>query len=136
MSQSNEHNTVTHRPIARKRLGKHIPAGANARNNRIFIARQRISKHASLTINAVFSMLSEARPLLCNGTVNTLQQQRLCFLRGPCRGFVLKTTGATMQLRVRLLSVNQRATEAEESPLFRFVPKKRLVITLQRNSHC
>jgi hypothetical protein len=39
-------------------------------------------------------------------------------------------------LRVQLWSVNQRATEAEESPLLRFVTKKRLVKTLQRNSHC
>jgi hypothetical protein len=35
-----------HRPIARQRLGKHIPAGANARNNMTSIARQRTSKHA------------------------------------------------------------------------------------------
>jgi hypothetical protein len=39
-------NSVMFRPIARQRLGKHIPAGANARINRTSIARQRISKHA------------------------------------------------------------------------------------------
>jgi hypothetical protein len=49
---------VTHRPIARQRLGKHIPAGAKARNNRTSTGRQRISKHASLTIEAVFSAWS------------------------------------------------------------------------------
>jgi hypothetical protein len=54
---------VTHRPIARQGLGKHIPAEAYARNNRTSIARQRISKQTS-TI------------------------QRLCFLRGPCRGII------------------------------------------------
>jgi hypothetical protein len=37
---------VTYRPIARQLLGKPIPAEANARNNRTYIARQRISKHA------------------------------------------------------------------------------------------
>jgi hypothetical protein len=37
---------VTYRPIARQRLRKHTPAGANARNNRTSIATQRISKHA------------------------------------------------------------------------------------------
>jgi hypothetical protein len=37
---------VTYRPILRQRLGKHISAGANARNNRASIARQRSSKHA------------------------------------------------------------------------------------------
>jgi hypothetical protein len=41
---------VTYRPIARQRLGKHIPVGVNARNNRTSIARQRTSKHAFLTI--------------------------------------------------------------------------------------
>jgi hypothetical protein len=39
-------NNVTYRPITRERLGKHIPAGANARNNRTSIARQRINKQA------------------------------------------------------------------------------------------
>jgi hypothetical protein len=37
-------------PTARQRLGKHIPARANARNIKTFIARQPISKHASLII--------------------------------------------------------------------------------------
>jgi hypothetical protein len=46
--------TVTYRPIARHRLGKHYPVGANALNNRTSSARQRISKHASLKIEAVF----------------------------------------------------------------------------------
>jgi hypothetical protein len=48
----------------------------------------------------------------------------------------VKTTGARVQLRVELWSINQRATEAEESPLLRFVTRKRLVKTLQSNSHC
>jgi hypothetical protein len=33
---------VMYRPIARQRLGKHIPAGANARNNRTYTARQHL----------------------------------------------------------------------------------------------
>jgi hypothetical protein len=48
-------NIVTCMPIARQRLGKDIPAEANACNNRTSISRQRISKHASLIIEAVFS---------------------------------------------------------------------------------
>jgi hypothetical protein len=40
------YNIVTYRPIARQRLGEHIPAGANERNNRTSIARQQISKQA------------------------------------------------------------------------------------------
>jgi hypothetical protein len=45
-------------PIVRHPLGKHIPAGANARKNRTSIARQRINKQSSLvTMEAVFSTL-------------------------------------------------------------------------------
>jgi hypothetical protein len=44
-----------YKSIARQQLGKHIASGAKARNNRISIARQRISKHTSLTIEVVFS---------------------------------------------------------------------------------
>jgi hypothetical protein len=33
-------------PIARQRLGKHVPAGVNARNNRASLARQPVSKDA------------------------------------------------------------------------------------------
>jgi hypothetical protein len=36
--------------IARRRVGKHVPAESNARNNRTSIARQRSCKHVSLTI--------------------------------------------------------------------------------------
>jgi hypothetical protein len=41
--------------LARQKLGKHIPEQAIARNNRTSIAKQRISKHTSFTIEAVFS---------------------------------------------------------------------------------
>jgi hypothetical protein len=37
---------------------------------------------------------------------------------------------------VQLWSVNQWPTEMEESPLLRFITRKHLVKTLQRNSHC
>jgi hypothetical protein len=53
-----ECSVTTYIPIARQRLDKHIPAGANARNNGPSIARQRISKHAYLKIEAVFSAWS------------------------------------------------------------------------------
>jgi hypothetical protein len=39
---------VTHGHIARERFGAHIPAEAKERNNRMSIARQRISKPASV----------------------------------------------------------------------------------------
>jgi hypothetical protein len=41
---------VAYTPIARQRVGKHIPAEANARNNRTSVGRQRNCKHASVTI--------------------------------------------------------------------------------------
>jgi hypothetical protein len=41
---------ATHRPNARQRLGKHIPAQPYARNNTTSIVRQRISKQAFSTI--------------------------------------------------------------------------------------
>jgi hypothetical protein len=72
-------------------------------------------------------MWSAPRPLLCNGAVNASTIERLYFLRGPCRGVILNTTGAARQLRVQLWSVNQQATEAssgdiaEEQPLWRAV---------------
>jgi hypothetical protein len=50
------------------------------------VAMQRCCKHASTTVEG------------------------LCFLRGPCRGVILKTIGAAVQLRVQLRRVNQRAT--------------------------
>jgi hypothetical protein len=48
---------VTYRPIARQRLGKHIPVGANARYNRASVAGQRRGKHASSTKYAVFCVV-------------------------------------------------------------------------------
>jgi hypothetical protein len=55
MQHKNTINIVTCILIVKQKLGKRIPAGANARNNRTSIARQRISKHSCLTIDAVFS---------------------------------------------------------------------------------
>jgi hypothetical protein len=45
-------------PIARQRLDKHILAEANACNNKTSFARHWISKHASLTTEAIFSAWS------------------------------------------------------------------------------
>jgi hypothetical protein len=64
-------------PASIHRLGKHVPEETNA-HNRI----------------AAFSMWSTPRPLLCSGAVNTPQQQRGSFKRGPYRRTNLKTTGA------------------------------------------
>jgi hypothetical protein len=53
-------NNVTYRPIARQRLGEHIPAEAYSRSNRTSTTRQRIRKQDFSTIES------------------------LCFLLGPC----------------------------------------------------
>jgi hypothetical protein len=50
-------NIVTCIPSARQRLGKHILARSNARDNRTYIARQRRGKHASSTIQTVFCVV-------------------------------------------------------------------------------
>jgi hypothetical protein len=52
---------VTCIPITRQRLGKHIFHNAYKCNRRTIFARQRTSKHASLTIEAVFSVWSDPR---------------------------------------------------------------------------
>jgi hypothetical protein len=49
---------VTYRPIAWRRIGKHIPEQAYVLNNKTSIGRQRVSKHASLTREVVFSAWS------------------------------------------------------------------------------
>jgi hypothetical protein len=51
-------NIMMSKLVARQRLVKHIPTGAKALNNNTSIVRQRISKHASLTIKVVFSAWS------------------------------------------------------------------------------
>jgi hypothetical protein len=45
-------------PFARQRVTKHIPAEADARKNRRYIARQRRGKQALSTIQVVFSVES------------------------------------------------------------------------------
>jgi hypothetical protein len=39
-------------------------------------------------------------------------------------------------MKIQLCNVNRQTTEAEESPLLTFVTRKRLVKTLDSNSHC
>jgi hypothetical protein len=65
-------NTLTYRPIVRQRLGKHIPAGADAHNNRISIATQRISKQAFSTIEWLFFLRG-----LCCGAIKVSCYQKL-----------------------------------------------------------
>jgi hypothetical protein len=72
------YNIVTCIPIARQRLGKHV-----------------LAVNAS-TIEKLFSMWSEPRPLLCNGALNTPKtirdNRRQCFPWGPCRVVIKKNS--------------------------------------------
>jgi hypothetical protein len=56
------------------------------------------------TIKILFSMGSAPRPLLCNGSVNKPQQQRDCFLCGPCRGYITIFPRITKAVCDRILS--------------------------------
>jgi hypothetical protein len=70
-------------------------------------------------------------------TVDTTRVQlRLAVEKSSARVAEKRWCCSFVELRVHLWNVNQQATEAEESPLLRFVTRKRLVKTLQRNSHC
>jgi hypothetical protein len=60
------------------------------------VAKPRLRKQAS-TIDRLLPTGSAPRPLLCNISVKTFQQCRLCFLLGLCRGVIL-TIGATRQM--------------------------------------
>jgi hypothetical protein len=51
-------------PIARQRLGKHIPAQAYVHDSRPSIVRQWRSKHALLTIQTVFSVGSVLKVII------------------------------------------------------------------------
>jgi hypothetical protein len=80
---------VTYRPVARQRLGEHIPAEANESNNTTSITKQQISKQTLSTI------------------------ERLRFLLGPCRG-VIKQQRKSFELLV----VRCRESSAEEEFIY------------------
>jgi hypothetical protein len=58
------------------------------------------------------------------------------FLRGQGRGVILKTIGATRQMRIELWNVKELTKGAEEFPSLSFFDKKHVVKTLQGNNHC
>jgi hypothetical protein len=74
-------NIVTLMLVDRQRLRKYIPAGANARDDRTSIARQRRGKQAS-------------------------QQYRLCFRYGPRRDVIKGHKGRGRIERERLVEYN------------------------------
>jgi hypothetical protein len=59
-------------------------------NLKTSIARQLLSKHIPAATNMQTTI--EELPLLCNGALNIpSEKQRLCFLRGLCRGVIRMT---------------------------------------------
>jgi hypothetical protein len=57
-------------PIARQRLGKHIPGEENSRNNGTSMVKQRISKYTSLATEAVlYAIVSTLQNLPNRGCV-------------------------------------------------------------------
>jgi hypothetical protein len=102
------------------------------------VSKQRLSKHGkhSSTIEKKFSMWSVPRPLLCNVAVNTPQQSRDCVFSSWCvpRRY-LEDNSRYEAVGDSVVRVNQRAMEAEEYPLLRFITRKRVVKILQNNSH-
>jgi hypothetical protein len=56
--------------------------------------------------------------------------EKTCFLRGPCRGSILKTIGVT-EFCTAVYEKRTWACEAEKSPLLEAVTRKRLVKTLK-----
>jgi hypothetical protein len=82
--------------------------------SRISIAIKRANKHTFLT--AEESVFRRVRAKQLSWKTMTLQE--------------------SVEMRVQVWIVNQRATEAEESPVLGLVARKRPVKTVQRNSHC
>jgi hypothetical protein len=88
---------VTCIAIARQRLGKQIPAEANSDNYRTSIARQRTSKHTSLTTEAVFpawSVKSGYKEALGSSEVEygTGESSRVEFRNASVPGHELEST--------------------------------------------
>jgi hypothetical protein len=76
-------------------------------------------------------------PFLCNGPINAHSWQKkkiFSVVSVPRRR--QSSLQELVEIKVQLWRVNQWATVAEESPLLSFVTRKRLVKTIQRNSHC
>jgi hypothetical protein len=75
-------------------LGKdsvNTPVQANAHKNRMFITRQRISKHASLTTEDVFSMrFMQSINKEVFGSKESSQSEKLSFGTPSCQGISLE----------------------------------------------
>jgi hypothetical protein len=91
------------------------------------ISKERVAKYISAEANARNNRTSIARQRHGKQGLSTIQTVFLWSMQSGYKG---------VELRVQLWNVNQRTTESEESPSLRFVTRKRLVKTMQRNSHC
>jgi hypothetical protein len=114
-----QNDIVTYRPVSKKWLFKKLPFLWNARSLRACAVTSRNSRRGDAG-----GVLSKSAPRL-------YKQYRTESNENENGELV-----SAVQLRLQLCSVNQRTREVEESPLLNFVTRKRLVKTLQRNSHC
>jgi hypothetical protein len=57
-------------------------------------------------------------------------EEGLCFMRGPCRGVILKAVGATVSVAAYSPDSNDLNTEAGERSSLIFVTRERVVKTL------
>jgi hypothetical protein len=81
---------VAYRPVVKQRLGKQWPLIGNARNI-----------HARDNRRAVFLCVVRATIVVMQRSSKHTSKttETPCFLRGPCRGVILKTIGATVPLQ-------------------------------------
>jgi hypothetical protein len=106
---------MAYRPVAKQRLYKQRPLLGTACNI-----------HTRNNIRTVFNVVCAATVTVQGrGKHAPTIVEGLCFLRGPARGVILKTTGATVHLRVQLWSVNPRAslTKASEWGKLKKLPR-------------
>jgi hypothetical protein len=77
-------NNVAYRPVAKRQLFKQRPLLGSASNI-----------HARNNRRTVISVIRTATVAMQRRCIHASKIEGLCFLRGPCQGVILKTTGAT-----------------------------------------
>jgi hypothetical protein len=104
-------------------LAQHI----NPEDGGIMLFRNVGSRFLISTTSAARERLGKHVP----GVKDTHATEERCCLRGPCRGVVRKTVGATKSVLYERLWRGDLNAEAEESPLLEIVARERLVNSQQ-----
>jgi hypothetical protein len=97
------------------------------RNNRSVTIREAYSRCYTYVVAPAAYACAVTSHSSTRGDAGEVRSEAICL----DRLFYSASECSAVQLRVQLWSVNQRATEAEESPLLKFVTKKHLVKILQ-----